>query len=271
MLRNEQRFGWVLRSLMLALGALLVGFLLKTSLVQDVSRVVMGYAARPLLVASRVASLQGEVLFSSRASLATQLRLREEQLAEIAVQAAQWSSAEAQLTQALALLSYHQEARVPQVTARVLLRERLGQDHFLILDRGSAAGIRVYDPVISEEGILVGVIADVGTFSSKMALLTNRDTRIGARAIGRTQTDGIVEGGRGPVLVLRYVPKDPPMTTNLLMVTSGVDPQIPSDLVIGMVNAVEDDALGSFSTVFIEPLADVNRIALVSVLTQPPL
>lgn len=269
MLRREQRFGWIFRSLVLGLGALLIGFLLNLSLVQDAAHVVMGYAARPFLLVSRVASVQGEVWFASRASLAEQVRLREEQLSAIAVQAAEWASAQEQREQALALLSYHQEARASQVTARVLLRERSGQDHFLMLDRGSASGIRVYDPVISGEGILVGVIVDVGSFSSKVALLTNHDTRIGARAIGRTQTDGIIEGGRGPVLVLRYVPKEPPMSTNILLVTSGVDPQIPSGLVIGIVNAVEDDALGSFSTVFIEPLADVNRLSIVSVLTQP--
>ena len=63
--------------------------------------------------------------------------------------------------------------------------------------------------------------------------------------MGDAQTSGIIEGGQGPVLVLRYV-SEASMTVNTLIVTSGIDPQIPPDLVIGMVNAVEDDAHGSF-------------------------
>ena len=70
----------------------------------------------------------------------------QEQLADVAVQAAQWSSAETQRDQALALLAYHQETRLSSVTARVLLRERSGQDRVLIIDRGFASGIRASIP-----------------------------------------------------------------------------------------------------------------------------
>ena len=256
---------------MIGFVVLLIGLVLQTTFVKNLTSSALGYASFPLLVISDAVNRQGEISFASRASLAKQLRLREEQLADVAVQAAQWSSTETQRDQALALLAYHQETRLSSVTARVLLRERSGQDRVLIIDRGFASGIRAFDPVVTGSGLLVGVVTEVGSSSSRVSLLSNKDTRIGARVMGDAQTSGIIEGGQGPVLVLRYVSKEASMTVNTLIVTSGIDPQIPPDLVIGMVNAVEDDAHGSFSTVFIEPLADADRVSVVSVLTRPDL
>ena len=96
------------------------------------------------------------------------------------------------------------------------LARTLGAGSCLIIDRGFASGIRAFDPVVTGSGLLVGVVTEVGSSSSRVSLLSNKDTRIGARVMGDAQTSGIIEGGQGPVLVLRYVSKEASMTVNTL-------------------------------------------------------
>ena len=252
-------------------GTLLAALILRTTGVQDALQAMTGFASRPLLGFSQSVGKQGEVFFSSRASLIRQLQVREDQLAQLSVQTARWASADAELQQALALLEYQQGAQLTSVTARVLLRDRIGQDHLLIIDRGYTDGIHVYDPVIAEHGVLIGTVQDVGATSSRVALITNADTRIGARTVGASKTSGIIEGGHGPVLALRFVPKNTPLSQSDLIVTSGIDPSMPSGLVIGLINALDEETDGSFSTVFIEPMADLDHVSILSILTRPAL
>ena len=65
------------------------------------------------------------------------------------------------------------------------------------------------------------------------------------------------------------MPQGAPVELSSLVVTSGTDPLVPAGLVIGLVNAIEEDPNAPFLTVRIEPLADMNRARVVGIVQSP--
>ncbi len=266
-MHRTQRTQWIIRGLFLVAIALLLSLVSRTLFVKDITSRVTGFIQRPVLVASQDINEGGELVFSTRSELIERVQLLEKQLTDVALNAGEWGEAQSQLDITLTLLEYREKSEIPIITARVLFQERIGQDRYLIIDRGQIDGIRAMDPVIVDDGILIGEIDEVREHSSRIALITNLSTRIGASPIGVTETYGVIEGGNFPLVQLKFVPRHAGLKINDVIVTSGVDPQIPSGLVIGLVNALDEEDDDAFSTVHIEPLADSLHRSFVGVLS----
>jgi rod shape-determining protein MreC len=136
----------------------------------------------------------------------------------------------------------------------------------LIINRGARDGVKVGDPVIVGDGILVGKISRAEYRSSHVRLLTDNQSKIAAAILNREKSVGIVEGGYDISIQMNFIPQNEIVAVGDMVVTSGLEPTIPRGLLIGRVEAVKKEAYQPFQQAVLTPATLLNRISLVSVL-----
>ena len=139
----------------------------------------------------------------------------------------------------------------------------------LTLNKGTSLGIEVGDCVIDERGYLVGIIDRAGTNWSTVLTLVDTDTSLGAQ-IFRTKDLGVAQGDfslmRERRLRLDYLPADCQPLTGDLVVTSGLNGNYPSGLVIGSIEKVQLDDSGAASYAILTPAVKFDALTEVFVI-----
>ncbi|MCS6963975.1 MAG: rod shape-determining protein MreC [Thermoflexus sp.] len=139
---------------------------------------------------------------------------------------------------------------------------------FLILDVGTRQGIRKGMPVITRGSALVGRITSADLNRSRVRLLNDGGSQVGA-LLQTTRATGMVIGQPDGSLLLDFVRPDEEILPGDVVLTSGVGGQIPRALVIGQVAEV----LGSgepFQRARVRPAVDPRRLTYVLVITSFP-
>lgn len=169
-------------------------------------------------------------------------------------------------------LGYSAGMEYEHIPARIIARDPSNLFASLVIDKGTADGIRVGVVVTAfQDGIfgLLGKVVTVGKHSAQVRPLVDPDHFVAAR-IQRSRFDGLVEG-RGDEngeLLMRYVRKSAGTTIALndLVITSGMESLYPSGIVIGRVNEVRSREYTTSLELIIEPIIDVSRTEYVFVL-----
>ncbi|MBA4261419.1 MAG: rod shape-determining protein MreC [Comamonadaceae bacterium] len=166
------------------------------------------------------------------------------------------------------LLSMRERISTPSTGAQVLYDAADPFSRKVVIDRGQTHGIVVGSPVIDESGVL-GQVTRVYPLVSEVTLLIDRDhaipvlnTRTGARNVAYGQT-----GTGGDGLELRYTLANADIKQGDLLSTSGVDGVYPPGLPVARVTGVEHRAESSFTRIECEPLARVQGVLHVLVLS----
>lgn len=154
-------------------------------------------------------------------------------------------------------------------SAKVTARSTSNWESILSLSKGSSAGIEVGDCVITETGVLVGVVSQVGYNWSSVSTVINTDTEIGG-IVSRTYSAGVLEGdfalmARGK-LKLNYLPEGAQLVSGDEVVTSGKGDVFPSGLVVGQVEGVFTDPSGQSRYAVVVPLAKLDSLIEVFVI-----
>jgi rod shape-determining protein MreC len=148
------------------------------------------------------------------------------------------------------------------------------------INKGSASGVRVDQPVMNGAG-LVGRVSEVASSVAVVSLITDQSTKVGGRVNESSRGGGGINGivqvqaGQPTDLVLRGISASDVVSPGQTIVTTGTLSKVgrfpspyPANIPIGRVTKVDD--LGSDSqTVHIAPFADLRRLELVQVLTRP--
>lgn len=151
------------------------------------------------------------------------------------------------------------------ITASVVLRDPAPGHQTALLDRGSADGVKVGQPVLSAGATLAGVIVDVGPHRSRVRLLIDRDSSVAA-LVQSSRTPGAASG-TGDGIRLDFVQEGAPVTPGDLVLTSALGGKLPAGLLIGRVHTVTAHPSDLFEQVTVEPLADFLRLERVLVMT----
>lgn len=262
------RAQWAVRVIVTLVLVSTIAIVLRAGIVRGWTLRVLGVGERPLIILSDYIEGTSAVVFSSRRELIEALVEREEQLARVAQTAAQWEQAEQELADARALLAYQEEDRQGGVhAARVLMRfDEEGTS--VLIDQGERHGIRAGQPVIVREGALFGIVERTYGTVAIVRALTHPESTVGATQLGAVETQGIVQGGAGALVQMRFIPQEVALETHGLIVTSGTDPHVPRGLRIGTINAFSEDTTVPFQRAFIEPIHSLQHVQLVGVLTQ---
>ena len=138
-----------------------------------------------------------------------------------------------------------------------------------VIDSGTNDGIKLYDPVITESG-LVGYITEVGITTSKVTTILSPELVCGVYD-SRTNDAGAVSGdhelSKNGMTKLYNLPRSCDVTVGDIIVTSGSG-IFPDKIIIGTVGNIQSDPVSSSLYAGIIPAVDFEDIRNVMVITS---
>lgn len=195
------------------------------------------------------------------------LRLQVSQLEEQVRQGEEDSRENEQLRDLLKLQQQRQDFVFEN--AKVTARSNSNWESTLTLSKGSAAGIAAGNCVITETGVLVGVVSEVGTNWCTVSTVINTDIEMGG-IVTRTYSAGVLEGDFSLMsqgkLKLNYLPEGAQLVSGDEVLTSGKGDVYPSGLVVGQVEGVFTDPSGMTRYAVVTPDVDLSSLIEVFVI-----
>jgi rod shape-determining protein MreC len=141
----------------------------------------------------------------------------------------------------------------------------------LIINRGSASGIKLSSAVFVDEGIIVGKVVRLEDQVAIVRLINDGRSKIAATLMNQEKSLGVVEGGYGISVQMNYIPQNETINTGDIAVTSGLEESIPRGLLIGTIEAVEKEAYQPFQKAIVKPMINLDKIRMVQVVLPPAL
>jgi len=161
-------------------------------------------------------------------------------------------------------LSFKQKSGFKIIPARVIARPADNWSTGLIIDKGSAYGIRKGNPVITYLG-LVGRVIETTDSNAKIMLLS--DPNLGVSSlVQRSRQEGLVCGTLGNTLIMKYLPDDADIKLQDVIVSSGLNDTYPKGLLIGTVIDIGKEFSGLSRYAIIKPavnLSDLEEVLIV--------
>lgn len=197
----------------------------------------------------------------------TDLRARVRKLEEEVRQGEEAVRENEQLRALLDLTARHRSFVLEDV--RVTARFTSNWESKLTLSKGSSAGIEAGDCVISETGVLVGIVDKVGVNWSTVSTIIDTDTEIGG-IVTRTYSAGVLEGDLSLMnqgrLKLNYLPEGAQLVSGDEVLTSGRGDMFPSGLMVGQVEGVFTDPSGKTRYAVVQPAVALDTLIEVFVI-----
>ncbi len=158
-----------------------------------------------------------------------------------------------------------------EVGARVLSSPS-ALEQSVTISAGRDQGIRENDVVLTNEG-LVGTVSKVLGSESRVALITDPTSAVGAVDAQNLSAVGVLEHGTGPSsLVLDNVGKDKPQVgSGDMIMTAGSAPGplqsiYPRNIPIGFVSSVSQTDTDIYQNIQVQPFADLSSLESVLIL-----
>ncbi|MEA5510194.1 rod shape-determining protein MreC [Crocosphaera sp. UHCC 0190] len=135
------------------------------------------------------------------------------------------------------LLGYFEAQKQNVIAAPIIGRSADDWWKQVILGRGSQDGIEV-GYVVTGIGGLIGRVVDVTPHTSRVLLVSDPTSHVGAR-VSRTGTMGVIKGDGSRIAVMRFFEKVPKVSPGDTITTSPVSRLFPDGLPIGRVQSVD--------------------------------
>ena len=137
------------------------------------------------------------------------------------------------------------------------------------ISKGTASGIELGDPVITEYGAVVGQITELGTNWATVSTVIDVNMSVGA-FVGATGNSGMVVGEyafmRDKTAKLTYLADGAQIFVGDDVLTSGSGGAFPAGLMIGTLTAVQTEAGGQIEYGIVEPQANLDSLVQVFVI-----
>ncbi len=165
-------------------------------------------------------------------------------------------------------LDFQERESDKPILARVVAKSSDITNRGLVIDRGQGDGIEPGQPVVVDDGLLIGKIKTVRRKSSTVLLLTDSLSRLAVSLQGGSGTTGLLEGDRGLSMVISLIPQNEVVNVGDVVVTSGLEPGVRRGLIVGVVETVHKDDQEPFQTATVSPLGHAEHPVFVQVLTS---
>ena len=155
--------------------------------------------------------------------------------------------------------------------AKVTARSTSNWESILTISKGTSSGVEAGSCVVTENGVLVGVVSEAGLNWAAVSTIINTDIEIGG-IVNRTFSAGVLEGdfslmsqGR---LKMNYLPEGAQLVSGDEVLTSGRGDVYPSGLVVGQVEGVFTDPSGQTRYAVVRPAVDLEALIEVFVIKE---
>jgi len=162
------------------------------------------------------------------------------------------------------LLGLRDGLKFATVPARVIGSDQKSVLKTILVNRGTAHGLRKDLPVITDQGV-VGRIIETSWHVSRVLLLTDANSNIDA-LIQSNRVQGILQGADATGCVLKYIPKTEDIKVGDVVLSSGLALTFPKGLLLGVVTRADKKDSGLFQKIDVTPAADFSRLEEVLVL-----
>ncbi len=141
--------------------------------------------------------------------------------------------------------------------------------HRVVLDAGSATGVRVGQPVIDAWGLVGQVTATTGG-TGTVLLLTDPTHAVPVRN-GRTGQRAVAQGiGRDDRVLVPNLPLNSDLREGDELLSSGLGGRFPAGFPVAVVREIGTDANGAFAQALAEPLAQLRLSRQLLLLSESP-
>lgn len=150
---------------------------------------------------------------------------------------------------------------------RVIGADAQNWSGYIIIDAGSDDGVAVGMPVIDQNKMLIGKIAETGKNFSKVLTIFNSSMKVAAKSQGG-DVFGVVVGDYAKNLTMDFVAKERILSHGEAVLTSAKDGVFPEGLVIGTVKDAQIKPENIFQSVNVKSELDIYGINRVIILTK---
>jgi len=138
----------------------------------------------------------------------------------------------------------------------------------VIIDIGSVHGVKEGNPVFVGEGVFIGKISRVENERSIVRLLNDSQSKVAATVQNGERSIGVVEGGYGISINMNLIPQNEKIAVGDVIITSGLEENIPRGLIIGMIESTEKEPYKPFQKAVLRSAVKLDNIHLISVITE---
>jgi rod shape-determining protein MreC len=156
------------------------------------------------------------------------------------------------------LLDIKGDVKHRAVVARVIDKDRTALFKTLLIDKGTADGMRVGLPVLADQGV-VGRIIETAWHASRVLLLIDENSNIDA-LIQRSRTQGILQGAGSVGCNLKYISRVEDVRTGDVVLSSGLAGVFPKGLLLGVVSGISRKEGGLFQKIDVSPAVDIGKL-----------
>jgi rod shape-determining protein MreC len=137
------------------------------------------------------------------------------------------------------------------------------------ISKGSDAGLAIGDAVVTEYGVLVGTIAELGTNWAVVDTVVDIGTSIGV-LVGPEETSAMLLGDytlmSSQYMKISFMAEAGQVITGDIVVTSGAGGAYPQGLILGTVTSVHTEAAGQIEYAVVEPFTDLDALTQIFII-----
>ena len=164
------------------------------------------------------------------------------------------------------LLDLKKEKQYNLITANIINRDQTNRN-ILIIDAGEAQGIKVGQPAVVNNGIIIGKVIDVGSDFSKVRLLIDSFSKLAVKVGEQNKISGMLVGSLGLGMDLTYIPQEQEIKKGDLVVTADLDTNIAPGLVVGQVEEIEFSQEEVFKKASVSPTINYETISILAIIS----
>ncbi|OIO08344.1 rod shape-determining protein MreC [Candidatus Falkowbacteria bacterium CG_4_10_14_0_2_um_filter_41_15] len=166
-------------------------------------------------------------------------------------------------------LNFFSQQQMNYILAKVTSQEnfldsvKYGQN--IIINQGSVNNLIPGLVVINGQGVVVGKVLEVKENSARVCLLINNSCKLVVSILNQNRTIGVTEGNLGLTVKINFVGQTEKINQGDIVVTSGLEKDIPAGLVLGRVSQINNNENDVWQNINVEPLVNFDNLGIVSV------
>ncbi len=163
-------------------------------------------------------------------------------------------------------LKYIEEKEYNSVPARIIAQSTDQASQSLIINQGSDQGLVEGLAVIVEKGYLIGKIDSVEKNRATVVLTTDNFCQFTAKVQEKENAAGITRGQHGLSLNLELIPKTEEIQEQEIVVTAGLEENIPAGLIVGEIEKIDNPPGELWQTAILNILFDLRQVDVVNII-----
>lgn len=154
-----------------------------------------------------------------------------------------------------------------RMVAEVIAVDSDSYSHQVVVNKGTAHGVFIGQPVLDDQGV-VGQVSSVGLTTARILLISDQSHAIPTRS-ERSGIRVVVQGvGDTSMLEVVHVPHSTELEVGDLLLSSGLGGVFPEGYPVGVIQSLDLDVSTAFAKVTARPVANLDRIRMLLLVWQ---